>query len=182
MRAWVLFGMAVVVLGCGGSDESATHPIRDNYHRLLASLGYQPPVATSELIGRWTVHRSVLADSGLRVPSNVSIFVEFGLERPDSLKPAKDSVMIFPRRITGTGLVAFDKGGVFRDPSSLVVGDGLYTKEGDSVRVTGPQGTRVFGIQRYKTMVWSGGSVPASWTLAWSDAQDKTRLVMSRAQ
>jgi hypothetical protein len=183
MRAWLVYGVVALSLGgCGGTDGSTSHPLRDSYHRLLTSLGYQPPVAASELAGRWTVHRSVSADSGLKVPSNFSIYVEFGLERPDSLKPTKDSVMVFPRRITGTGLVAFENGGVFRDPSTLVVGDGLYAMEGDSVRVTGPRGTRVFGIRRYKKIVWRGGSMPADWTLGWSDAQDKTRLVMTRVE
>jgi hypothetical protein len=98
--------------------------------------------------------------------------------------PAKDSVVVFPRRVTQIFAVEFGSHGAFRDPSAQVVGNGLYAIEGDSVRVTGIHDTLAFALSRFPQREYklAGGAlvVRSDETLTWSDKRDRVRLVMMR--
>jgi hypothetical protein len=185
MRARLARVLTIVIIGgCGGGDSPGS--LDRALSRLRGALGGQKTVA-ADLVGRWIVHRSVRSDSGLRVPSNLRVYAEFGGEPPPNLKPSGDTIVIFPRRVTQSAIIAFGKGGVFRDPSAQVVGDGLYTVLGDSVRITGARGTLVFSIVRSPRQAYSlpGSStshvLPADMRLMWSDNDRRqTGLVMMR--
>ena len=136
------------------------------------------------LTGRWIVTRSELADSGVLVPSNLTMVAEYGLVPPPGIVPAKDSVVVFPRRVTEIFAVEFRSGGAFRDPSAQVVGNGRYAIEGDSVRVTGLHDTLAFALSRFPEREYklAGGGlvIRSDETLTWSDKRDRVRLVMMR--
>jgi len=136
------------------------------------------------LTGRWIVTRSELADSGVLVPSNLTMVAEYGLVPPPGIAPAKDSVVVFPRRVTEIFAVEFGSDGAFRDPTTQVVGNGLYAIKGDSVRVTGLHDTLAFALKRFPPREYKlarGALVIRSdETLTWSDKRDRTRLVMMR--
>jgi len=136
------------------------------------------------LTGRWIVTRSELADSGVLVPSNLTMVAESGLVPPPGIVPAKDSVVVFPR-VTEIFAVEFASDGAFRDPTAHVVGNGLYAIEGDSVRVTGLHDTLAFALKRFPQREYklAGGAmvIRSDATLTWSDKRDRVRLVMMRA-
>jgi hypothetical protein len=189
MRSWLTWGVALLTIGCQGRSGSGTetsNPVRSPASGGLANLGEQKQ-APLDISGRWIVHRSVRLDSGIRVPSNLKTSAELGLTPPADFVPAKDSVVVFPRRAIESALVEFGTGGTFRDPSAQVVGDGLYVVVGDSVRITGPRGTLVFALVRSDREVFQMRGtpdtvvLPALLQLRWSDDDPKqTRLVMMR--
>ncbi len=173
MRACTAWVFTVFLIGgCGGGDSPG--PLGRALSTLRGAFGGQKTVA-SDLVGRWVAYRSVRSDSGLKVPSNLKVFAEVeNLKPPPNLKPSADSVVVFPRRVIQSALIAFGKEGVFRDPSGQVAGDGLYSVTGDSVRITGSKGTMVFSIERSRLF---------SESLTWSDNDRRqTGLVMMRAK
>jgi len=136
------------------------------------------------LTGGWIVTRSELADSGVLVPSNLTMVAEYGLVPPPGIVPAKDSVVVFPRRVTEIFAVELGSDGAFRDPSAQVVGNGRYAIESDSVRVTGIHDTLAFAFKRFPQREYklAGGGlvIRSDETLTWSDKRDRVRLVMMR--
>lgn len=137
MRTCLALSFTVLMLGgCAGdgSNTDSQNALRKRTTRALVTLGLRK-VPPPNITGRWVVQRSVKTGQGQKVPSKYRMIVEYDLEPPKHLTPAPDSVIAYRRETIGKALIEFRKDGEFRDPSALVVGDGLYVVEGDSVRV-----------------------------------------------
>jgi hypothetical protein len=187
VRTCLALGFAVLILGgCGGngSDTDSPNFLQKATSRVLLRLGLQKE-APPNIIGRWVVQRSVKSGHGQKVPSNFRLIVEYDLEAPKNLVPARDSVVAYRRETTDRALVEFGKEGEFRDPSALVVGDGLYVLEDDSVRITGPKGSLVFALVQSPQLEYALGDstliLPKSAELTWSGKDsNQTRMWMMR--
>lgn len=140
--------------------------------------------------GAWRVSVVERAESGIRVPSNQRLAVEYGLlpmtNKPEP--PSPDSVTVWPLRTTAQHAVVF-RDGVLRDPTGAIVGgDGTYLIDGDTVLISGPQGTRALRIERLRNPWESRGA--RLWRelrngplvrLSWADSADRLRIVLLRA-